>query len=89
MSQQPPWAEHSRMDRRVPLAREFFEVTRAEIIPFVSDEATWYDFDYLEAVELAAIVESHFGVALEESTLALPFWQLLDFLAAKRTQADG
>jgi acyl carrier protein len=55
----------------------------------VSDEATWYDFDYLEAVELAAIVESHYGVAIEEATLALPSWKLLDFLAAKRTQPQG
>ena len=89
MSTDVPWAEHSKMDRRVLLAREFFEVTGAEVIPFVSDEATWYDFDYLEAVELAAIVESHYGVALEETTLALPFWELLDFFAVNRTRAEG
>jgi hypothetical protein len=89
MSQGTPWAEHSRMDRRVLLAREFFEVTRAEVIPFVSDEATWSDFDYLEDVELAAIVESHFGVALEANRLALPFGQRLGFLAANRTRAEG
>ena len=89
MSQDVPWAEHSKMDRRVLLAREFFEVTGAEVIPFVSDEATWYAFDYLDAVELLATVESHFGVALEEGTLALPFWQLLDLLAANRTRAKA
>jgi hypothetical protein len=89
MSQETPLAEHWRMDRREVIANEFFEVTHAEIIPFVSDEATWYDFDYLEAVELAAIVKSHYGVAIEEATLALPFWKLLDFLAANRTQPQG
>jgi len=89
MRQELPSAEHSKMDRRVLLARESFEVTGAEVIPFVSDEATWHDFDYLDAVELSAIVESHFGVALEDSALALPFWQLLDLLAANRTRAKA
>jgi hypothetical protein len=89
MSQDMPRAEHWKMDRRAFLANEFFEVTHAELIPFVSDEATWHDFDYLEAVELAAIIESHYGVALNETKLALPFWELLDFLDANRTHADG
>jgi acyl carrier protein len=89
MSQDVPWAEHSKMDRRGLLAREFFEVTGAEVIPFVSDEATWYAFDYLDAVELVALLESHFGVALDKSALALPFWQLLDRLAVNRTRAKA
>lgn len=87
MSHALPWAEHSKMDRRALLAREFYEVTGAEVTPFVSDEATRYSFDYLDAAELLAIVESHFGVALEKDVLNLPFWQLLDLLAAKRTPA--
>lgn len=88
MSQQMPRAEHAKMDRRVLLANEFFEVTRAEITPFVSDEATWYDFDYLDGVELAEIVDSHYGVVLDETTLAAPFWALLDFLDANRASKD-
>ena len=87
MSPHLRWAEHSKMDQREPLAREFYEVSGAEVIPFVSDGATWYAFDYLDASELIAIVESHYGVTLEEGALRLPFWQLLDLLAANRTRA--
>lgn len=47
MSKDLPRAEHREMDRREVLAKEFFDVTQAELTPFVSDEATWYDFDYL------------------------------------------
>ena len=68
------------MDRRESEASEFFAVTRSELVPFVSDEATWYDFGYLETGELAEIVQSHYGVVLTETRLALPFWELLDFL---------
>jgi len=89
MSQEPSRAEHGKMDQRASQASEFFAVTHAELVPFVSDEATWYDFDYLETVELAGIVQSHYGVALTETLLALPFWELLDFLDGKRTHADG
>ncbi len=81
-------AQHWKMDRRATLANEFFEVTCAELVPFVSDEATWYDFDYLDANELTEIVESHYGVTLDEAKLTLPFWAFLDFLDASRTQAD-
>ncbi|WP_407342193.1 hypothetical protein [Pengzhenrongella phosphoraccumulans] len=55
----------------------------------MSDEATWHDFDYLDVADLAAILESHYGVLIDETTLGLPFWKLLDFLAANRTQAQG
>ncbi len=80
-------AEHTQMDHRALSAKQFFEVTGAEIIPFVSDEATWYDFDYLAVEELAEIVESHYGVVINESMLTTPFWSFLDFLEAHRTDA--
>jgi len=89
MGEDLPRAAHRMMDSRDSLAREFFEVTNAELTPFVSDEATWHDFDYLEPLELALTVQSHYGVTLDEAKLALPFWQLLDYLAANRNQADG
>ncbi|MGE3821411.1 MAG: hypothetical protein AB7I30_18535 [Isosphaeraceae bacterium] len=89
MSQEPSRAEHGKMDRRASEASEFFTVTHPELIPFVSDEATWYDFEYLEAGELTEIVQSHYGVALTETLLALPFWKLLDFLNGNRTNAIG
>ena len=89
MNQHTPRAEHLRMDSRVLVANEFFEVTHAEIVPFVSDEATWYDFDYIDDVELAAILESHYGVALEHAKLRLPFWEFLDFLAVARNRIEG
>jgi len=83
-----PRAEHTKMDSRALLANEFFEVTRADITPFVSDEATWFSFDYLDAVELAEIVESHYGVVIDETTLAMPFWALLDFLDSNRAAEE-
>ena len=89
MTQDAPRAVHWKMDRRATMANEFFAVTHAELIPFVSDEATWYDFDYLEADELTAIVESHYGATLDKAKLVLPFWELLDFLDANRANADG
>jgi hypothetical protein len=89
MSEQIPRAEHVRMDRRATAAREFFEITGAELAPFVSDEASWYDFDYLEVPELAAIIQSHYGVAIDDTTLSLPFWKLLDYLAARRGHRSG
>lgn len=88
MSEPIPRAAHREMDRREALANEFFDVTEAELRPFVSDEASWYDFDYLDLAELQAIVESHYGVTLDESKLALPFWELLDHLAANRRVPD-
>ena len=79
------------MDARAQAANEFFVVTQAEVIPFVSDEATWWDLDYLDTVELATAIEAHYGVVLDVTKLALPFWQLLDFVATcrTRTQAGG
>lgn len=88
MSRNTPRAEHTKMDERALLATEFFEATRAEVIPFVSDEATWYDFDYLDIVELAEIVETHYGVVLDETTLATPFWSFLDFLDVNRASKE-
>jgi hypothetical protein len=88
MSEDLPRAEHGEMDSRETLAKEFFDATHAELTPFVSDEATWYDFDYLESDELVALLRSHYGVAPDETTLALPFWKLLDYLAANRAQTD-
>ena len=72
MSENLPRSEHGKMDSRANLAQEFFEATRAEVTPFVSDEATWYDFDYLEPGELAEVVQAHYGLALDTAKLALP-----------------
>lgn len=85
MNQHIPRAEHFKMDSRAIAANEFFEVTHAELAPFVSDEATWYDFDYLDVTELAAIIQLHYGVAIDDARLALPFWEFLDYLVANRT----
>lgn len=82
-----PQAERGRMDERQVLADEFFCVTRAELLPFVSDEATWYDFDYLDDAEVTAIIQSHYGIVADEAVLSMPFWKLLDLLAARRGQA--
>jgi hypothetical protein len=79
-----PRADHPNMDERTALAEEFFSLTKPELIPFVSDEASWLDFDYLEFQELSTLVEEHYGIVLEESSLRLPFWRFLDFLAENR-----
>ena len=83
-----PKAESLRVAERRVLADEFFRVTGAELIPFVSDEATWYDFDYLDDAEVAAMIRSHYGVAVDQTVLAMPFWRLLDYLAANRSRAQ-
>lgn len=88
MNQHTPRAEHFRMDRRAIAAKEFFEVTHAEIVPFVSDEATWYDFDYMEAAELVTIVQSYYGISIDVAKLSLPFWEVLDLLAETQPDAD-
>lgn len=88
MSRNTPRAEHTKMDDRALLATEFFEVTRAEIMPFVSDGATWYDFDYLDIAELAKIVQSHYGIVLDETMLETPFWAFLDFLEVNRASKE-
>ena len=80
-----PIAAHDAMDARVHLATEFYGATHAEMIPFVSDEANWYDFDYLDSEELASVLESHYGLRVDEATLGLPFWKFLDFLAENRS----
>jgi hypothetical protein len=68
------------MDAREALAREFWDVTQPEVVPFVSDEASWYDFDWLDDGELLARLEGHYGSAVGRDKLRMPFWQLLDFL---------
>lgn len=84
-----PNAEHVRMDERRVLADEFFRVTGAELIPFVSDEATWYDFDYLDDTEASAIIASHYGIVVDDAVLSMQFWKLLDLLAANRGRAHN
>lgn len=49
------------------MAQEFFEATRAELTPFVSDEATWYDFDYLGPEDLTRVFRAHYGLALDDA----------------------
>ena len=83
-SEEFPRAAHAEMDSRASLAQEFFEVTHAELAPFVGDEATWFDFDYLEPKELIEIVQRHYGLTLDEDKLALPFWRFLDYLNGNR-----
>lgn len=89
MTENLPRAGHRKMDSRATLAREFFEVTRAEVTPFVSDEATWYDFDYLEPDELGEVIQAHYGVALDHAKLAMPFWAFLDYLNVHREHGTG
>ena len=84
MADDLPLAPHTEMDSRASLADEFFRVTGAELIPFVSDEANWWDFDYLAYGELESIIQTHYGVKVDDSTLRMPFWSLLDFLNANR-----
>jgi hypothetical protein len=72
------------MDERAGLAREFWEVTQPEMVPFVSDEANWYDFDYLEDEHLLRILDDYYGIALGGEMLKLPFWALLDYLSLNR-----
>lgn len=77
-------AAHDKMDSRAALAAEFFEVTHAEVAPWVSDEANWYDFDYLDSEELNEAVYAHYGLTLDDDRLRMPFWSLLDFLDTNR-----
>ena len=81
-----PEAEHFEMDRRVALANEFYDATGAEVAPFVSDDATWYDFDYVSDSEVVSMIESHYGVRIDSDALTKPFWSLLSFLDSNRTQ---
>jgi hypothetical protein len=81
-----PTAPRAEMDRRAALAKEFFEATGAELAPFVTDEATWYDFDYLADGEVIVIIQSHYGVKVDRASLSMPFWSLLDHLNANRRQ---
>jgi len=84
MSGEIPKAPHAKMDSRAVLAEEFYVATNAELAPFVSDEATWYSFDYLEQSEVVEAVHAHYGLTLGGAELAWPFWQLLDYLDANR-----
>lgn len=79
-----PHASHDKMDEREVLVREFWEVTHPELVPFVSDEATWYDFDWLEDEELLGILDNHYGITLGGEVLKLRFWALLDYLSLNR-----
>jgi hypothetical protein len=45
--------------------RELWEVTQPEMVPFVSDEANWYDFDYLEDEQLLGILDDNYGIPLK------------------------
>lgn len=85
MSNVTPRSADSEMLARAASATEFFEVTHAELIPFVSDEATWYDFDYLDLEELTSVLQSHYGLKVNEANLALRFWELLDLLDESRS----
>jgi hypothetical protein len=85
MNNVPSRGDHPEMDLRASLANEFFEATGAEVVPFVSDEANWYDFDYLETTALVHLVKSHYGIKLTETELNWPFWRLLDYLDTNRT----
>ena len=84
-----PLAEHSKMDARGALAQEFFRATSAELAPFVSDEATWYAFDYLDDDEVGAAIQAHYGIAVDHAKLAMPFWAFLDYLDANRVRGAG
>ncbi|HVB00592.1 MAG TPA: hypothetical protein VNE42_04955 [Acidimicrobiales bacterium] len=83
-----PLAEHAEMDRRADLAKEFYLATNAELAPFVSDEATWYAFDYLDDAEIAELIRRHYGVTVTSDNLKMRFWQLLDFLEESRTEPE-
>ena len=82
-------AEHDEVDTRAAIAQEFFEATHAELTPFVSDEATWYDFDYLEPGELSRVIQVHYGIALDGAKLKLPFWAFLHYLETHRTRRSA
>jgi hypothetical protein len=84
MAQGLPHGVHVKMDSRRGIAQKFFEATGAELVPFVSDEATWYDFDYLAVHELLELVKARYGISLDEEHLKMPFWSLLDYLEANR-----
>lgn len=84
-----PLAEHSKMDARDSLAQEFYSATHAELAPFVSDEATWYAFDYLDDDEVGTAIQAHYGIALDHAKLAMPFWAFLDYLDAHRVHGAG
>jgi len=79
-----PRASREKLDERAGLAQEFWEVTQPEMVPFVSDEANWYDFDYLEDAQLFRILDDHYGITLDGEMLKLPFWALLDYLSLNR-----
>jgi hypothetical protein len=34
---------------------------------------------------LAQVIAEHYGIALDENELRLPFWQFLDYLNERRT----
>jgi hypothetical protein len=80
-----PHAPHLNMDERRDQADEFFAATKPELVPMVSDEATWFDFDCLSLPALAQVIAEHYGIALDENELRLPFWQFLDYLNERRT----
>lgn len=84
MGGKPSFAPHERMDERASLAREFWDLTRPELVPFVSDEANWYDFDFMADDELLTLLDSHYAARVTSDELRLPFWKLLDCLNRNR-----
>jgi hypothetical protein len=83
------FADDSEMAARAKLAHEFYAATGAEEVPWVSDEANWYTFDYVNTAELICIVEAYYGVRLSEELLRMPFWRLLDYIQAHRQHPPG
>jgi hypothetical protein len=79
------FAADAEMEARSDLAEEFFTATNPEMTPWVSDQATWFDFDYLDEAELHTAVQKHYGVDFDDETLRQPFWKFLDYLEANRT----
>ncbi len=64
-----PFAANNRMANRSVLAEEFFGATGPELVPFVSDEATWFDFDYQSTDDLRRAVQVDYGIVLDELRL--------------------
>jgi hypothetical protein len=84
MTSDIPHGSNVEMAKREALAHEFFAATRPELIPFVSYEAKWFHFDYVETDQLSRVIKAHYRLELDEASLRLPFWQFLDYLQASR-----
>jgi hypothetical protein len=80
------FASSEEMDRRMPLATEFYEEVLApdEDPAFVSDEATLRDISLEPYEELARKVEEHYGYRMSGWDFERSFWSLLDELQRSR-----